>query len=419
MSTAKPNSKRRAIVLIIDGCGIGAAPDASKFGDNAQANSIANAAKKVGGLNLPNLASLGLGNITSIDGVPPAKESKGFFGKLEEKSCGKDTQTGHWELMGVVSNTAFPTYANGFPQDVLDEFIAKTGCGGVLCNKPISGTKVLEELGEQHQKTGYPIVYTSGDSVFQIACHDETVPLSTLYKWCAIARQMLQGKHRVGRVIARPFTGAPGKYVRLGGDRRDYSVPPPEKTLLDKVLEKGVGVLGIGKIEDIFDKHGLSHAKHTGSNKEGLELTLLAIKRQLPLSPIAIIDNPPEQAQFIFTNLVDTDMLYGHRRNVEGYAQALVEADEWIGQIMSAMDKEDMLVITSDHGNDPTAAGTDHTREFVPLLVYCPALEKASMERNLATRQGFSDVAATVANWFGLPWDGKGVPFVKELETVG
>ena len=299
MSTSKLNKTRRAFVVIIDGCGIGAAPDAAQFGDEQTANSIANVAKKAGGLNLPNLASLGLGNITAIEGVAPVKNAAGFFGKLEEKSCGKDTQTGHWELMGVVSKSAFPTYPDGFPQDVLDRFMAETGCKGILCNKPISGTKVMQELGEEHQKTGYPIVYTSGDSVFQIACHDETVPLKSLYRWCEIARAMLQGKHRVGRVIARPFTGVPGNYVRLVGDRRDYSVPPPEPTLLDKLLANGVGVLGIGKIEDIFNRHGLSHAKHTGGNKEGLELTLLAVKRQLPLSPIAIVDNAPDSAQFI------------------------------------------------------------------------------------------------------------------------
>jgi phosphopentomutase len=418
---SKVNSNRRAIVVIIDGCGIGAAPDVREFGDPENANSLANTAKKVGGLNLPNLARLGLGKVTQIQGVSASENSSGFFGKLQEISAGKDTQTGHWELMGLINQTAFPTYPEGFPPEVLGKFIEETGCKNILCNKPISGTDVLDQLGEEHQKTGYPIVYTSGDSVFQIACHVETVPLATLYKWCQIARNILQGAHRVGRVIARPFAGVPGKYERLGGDRRDFSVPPPGRTLLDILLSQGRGVLGIGKIEDIFDRHGLSHAVHTGSNKEGLELTLQAVQSKLPLAPIAITENAPQTAQFIFTNLVDTDMLYGHRRNVEGYAKALEEIDQWLGKIMEAMGQDDMLIITSDHGNDPTAPGTDHTREFVPVLAYVPSLNKAEnvkIQRDLGVRDGFTDVCATLAAWLEVKWEGPGKSFISELATA-
>ncbi len=410
---------RRAIVLVVDGCGIGAAPDAAAFGDSADCNTLANTARATGGLSLPNLARLGLGNIATIEGVRPADRPIGFYGKLKERSNGKDTQTGHWEMMGVISETAFPLYPDGFPPEIIERFIAETGCRGILCNKPASGTAVLEELGQEHQKTGYPIVYTSGDSVFQVACHVETVPLATQYRWCEIAREILQGKHRVGRVICRPFAGERGHYYRLGGDRRDYAVPPPAATLLDRLRAAGLGVLGVGKIEDIFVKQGISHAKHTGTNREGLELTLQSICGQLPLDPLAVDAGAPETVQFIFTNLVDTDMVFGHRRNAGGYAGALVEIDEWLGRIIEAMRDEDILVICSDHGNDPTAAGTDHTREYVPILGYSPALSGVEASRRaLGIRDGFVDVAASLAAWFGLPWTGPGVSFIPELSRV-
>lgn len=414
------HKKRRAIVVIIDGCGIGAAPDASKFGDAASVNTLANVAVHRGGLHLPSLVSLGLGNIHAISGLDPVAQPSGFFGKLEEVSAGKDTQTGHWELMGLVSTTAFPTYPDGFRKEILDKFIAETGCQGVLCNKAVSGTRVLDEFGEEHQKTGYPIVYTSGDSVFQIACHVGTHPLPTLYRWCVIARQMLQGPDLVGRVIARPFTGSPGSYKRLGGDRRDYSVSPPKPTLLEYLQENGAGVLGIGKIEDIFDRQGLTHSKHTGSNREGLELTLAAVSRSLNLKPLSIVKNAPDTAQLIFTNLVDTDMLFGHRRNADGYAQALMEVDEGLGRIVNALGREDLLVITSDHGNDPLAPGTDHTREYVPVIFYSPSLSDYTYDKkNLGVQQGFFVVGASLASWLGLKWDGPGISFIPELAKVG
>ncbi|MBX9690433.1 MAG: phosphopentomutase, partial [Candidatus Obscuribacterales bacterium] len=314
------------------------------------------------------------------------------------------TQTGHWEMMGIVSDCGFPTYPDGFPQELLDQFIRETGCKQILCNKPASGTEILEQLGEEHQRTGYPIVYTSGDSVWQLACHVDTIPLAKQYEWCQIARNMLNGKYKVGRVIARPFTGKPGAYKRLSFERRDFGVKPPEDTFLDDFLASGAGVLGIGKIEDIFDKQGLSHAQHTGSNKEGLELTLKSIDGSFDYSGKEIIKKIPDSVKLIFTNLVDTDSLYGHRRNAEGYAEALVEIDEWLGRIMDAMRKEDLLIISSDHGNDPTAPGTDHTREFVPIIAYAKALEGlAKDKRDVGIRHGFADISASLAAWFGMP----------------
>jgi len=422
-SEAGPDkSKRRAVVMVIDGCGIGAAPDYADYGDLANCNTLANTAREVGGLALPNMARLGLGSITDIKGVPgvPANQkAEGFYGKLQEESNGKDTQTGHWEMMGIVSETAFPLYPQGFPQDVIDRFVAETGCKGILCNRPASGTQILDELGEEHQKTGLPIVYTSGDSVFQIACHVDTVPLATLYKWCEIARKILDGPHRVGRVIARPFDGQPGSYKRRSGDRHDYAVPPPRETFLDYALNSGLGIFGVGKIEDIFVGNGLSHAKHTGTNVEGLELTLKALENDLDLKSMEIAKTRQDRLGLIFTNLVDTDSLYGHRRDVKGYGQALVEIDQWLGRIMKAMRPDDLLIISSDHGNDPTAPGTDHTREYVPLLAYSPALTGLPADAfNIGTRPGFADIAGSLANWLDLDWTGGGRSFLPPVALV-
>ena len=301
-----------------------------------------------------------------------------------------------------------------FPQDVIDRFIKETGCKGILCNKPASGTQILVDLGEEHQKTGLPIVYTSGDSVFQIACHVDTVPLATLYKWCEIARVILDGPHRVGRVIARPFAGAPGAYKRLSGERHDYAVPPPRQTFLDYALNSGLGIFGVGKIEDIFVGNGLSHAKHTGTNQEGLELTLKALQNDLDLKSIEMARTKQDRLGLIFTNLVDTDSLYGHRRDVKGYGQALVEIDQWLGKIMQAMRPDDLLIISSDHGNDPTAPGTDHTREFVPLLAYSPALKDLPAKSfDIGTRDGFADIAGTLSEWLNLDWTGGGTSFLQ------
>lgn len=414
MEEAK-GSARRAIVVVIDGCGCGASPDHAKFGDSAECNTMGNIARELGGINLPNMASLGLGNLTPMKGVNPVAKSRGYFGRLEEASCGKDTQTGHWEMMGIISPTSFPMYPNGFPPEVVDKFIAETGCKQILCNKPYSGTLVLDDLGEEHMRTGYPIVYTSGDSVFQIACHVDVVPLATQYKWCEIARRILDGPHRVGRVIARPFNGSPGHpkntFKRISADRRDYAVPPPAKTFLDYTLDQGIGVFGVGKIEDIFVGNGLSHAKHTGTNKEGLELTLAAITGDIDLNKIEISKQKTDRLGVIFTNLVDTDSLYGHRRDVKGYGGALEEIDQWLGKIMSSMRPDDLLIISSDHGNDPTAPGTDHTREYVPLLAYSPSLEgdeKKDVKKDVGIRAGFADIAGTMGDWLELKWQGAG-----------
>lgn len=414
-----PNSARRAIILIIDGCGIGAAPDAATFGDQPTCDSIGNTARAVGGLKLPNMQSMGLGNISEIEGVVAAGSPNGFFGKLRERSNSKDTQTGHWEMMGIVSSTPFRMYPDGFPPEIVDRFVKETGCKEILCNKPASGTEVIEKFGPEHQKTGIPIVYTSGDSVLQIACHVDTVPLSTLYKWCKTAREIMQGPHLIGRIIARPFNGTPGNYKRMSFERRDYGVKPPEPTFMDVFRDAGAGVLGIGKIEDIFDKQGLSHAVHTGTNRQGLDLTVQAIRDKFDLKSHSIIEKAPDSVQFIFTNLVDTDALYGHRRNVDGYAKALEEVDQGVGEIIESMREGDLLLISSDHGNDPTAPGTDHTREFVPLLAYSKALHgSAAAAREIGTRDGFVDMAASLGSWFGVDWRGHGVSFLPQLSKV-
>jgi phosphopentomutase len=407
---------KRAIILVVDGCGIGAAPDASAFGDPLSANTIANTAKAVGGIKLPNFQRLGLGNIAPIDGVSVEDSPRAFYGKLQELSRGKDTQTGHWEMMGIINECEFPTYPQGFPAELVDRFIKETGCKQILCNKPYSGTQLLDDYGEEHQRTGYPIVYTSGDSVWQLACHADTIALERQYQWCQIARDLLQGPHRVGRVIARPFKGEPGNYKRMSFERRDFGVKPPGETLLDELINAGAGVLGIGKIEDIFDKQGVSHAQHTGSNKEGLELTLSAIKNTFDLKGKEVYPGAPDTIPLIFTNLVDTDSLYGHRRNPQGYAEALVEIDSWLGTIIDALSKDDLLIISSDHGNDPTAPGTDHTREFVPIIAYSKALESSAISgKDVGVRHGFYDMAASLASWYGLEWTHGGRSFIPQL----
>lgn len=410
-------SERRAIVMVIDGCGVGASPDAEEFGDSNTCNTLANVARESSHkLKIPTMSALGVGHLTPLAGLEADPHARGIFGKLEECSCGKDTQTGHWEMMGVVNNQPFPMYPDGFPDEVIDAFVKETGVPGILCNKPASGTQILEELGEEHQRTGKPIVYTSGDSVFQIACHVDTIGLKDQYRMCEIARKILDGPHRVGRVIARPFAGSPGNYQRLSGDRRDYAVPPPERTLLDKLTDRDIGVFGVGKIEDIFVGQGLSHAVHTGSNKEGLEITLAAINGEYPLNDAKLKGDYSDDTRLIFTNLVDTDSLYGHRRNVEGYAGALNEIDLWLKKIVDSLKPEDLLIITSDHGNDPTAPGTDHTREYVPLLAYSPSM--ADQAEDVGVRKSFCDVAASLADWLEVPWQGRGQSFINKSKAA-
>ena len=402
-----PAKNRRAIVIVIDAWGVGAMPDATEYGDAPGANTMANIDKTVSSLSLPNLQRLGLGNLLPLSKVASVDKALGSYGKMSEFSKGKDTTTGHWEMAGIYLEQPFPTYPDGFPPDVINRFMAETGVAGILGNKPSSGTVILDELGEEHLKTGLPIVYTSADSVFQIACHigpESKVDLDTLYRWCEIAREILRGKHEVSRVIARPFTGEKaGAFKRVSGSRRDYAVSPPERSCLERVRDAGGVVLGIGKIEDIFCFQGLTHTLHTGSNAEGQEALLNVCKNQeIPdswsLNKQAISTFKHPEKQFIFVNLVETDSHYGHRRDVEGYARALEAFDQSLGHLIDSLTPDDILMITGDHGCDPTAPGSDHTREFVPILTYQSDLEGQS----LGIRESFADIGKTVLDWLDM-----------------
>jgi len=391
-------SKKRAVIIVIDSMGIGAMPDCADFGDTDKCNTLRNVCAFNNGLDLPVMEAMGLGNIQEFKGITPTSTPIGQYGTLQEKSKGKDTTTGHWEIAGLVSEKPFATFPNGFPKELIDKFISETDCGGILANIPASGTAIIEQLNEEHHKTKFPIVYTSADSVFQIAVDTDLIPLETLYGWCKIARKLLdEGNYNVARVIARPYKIIDGKPTRISKDRRDYSMEPPKDTVLDKIKKAGSNVIGIGKIEDIFSKKGITHAIHTGSNKEGLELTIKALNGSLPLNEIKypnveITDNTRE---LIFTNLVDTDMLYGHRNNAEGYGKAIEEIDDYLEQILPLISEDDLLIITADHGCDPTVEGTDHTREYVPVLYYSKGIES----KNLGLTLGFDSIAERVSNW--------------------
>ena len=390
--------KKRAIIIVIDSMGIGAMPDCEDFGDIKECNTLKNVCAFNHGLNVPNLSSLGLGNIQDFEGINKTSSPLGQYGTLEEKSKGKDTTTGHWEIAGLVSEKPFSTFPNGFPKELIDKFVAETNCGGVLANRPASGTAIIEELNEEHHRTKYPIVYTSADSVFQIAVDTDMIPLETLYKWCEIARHLLdEGGYNTARVIARPYKIIDGKPSRISKDRRDYSMKPPKATVLDKVKNAGAKVIGIGKIEDIFSKAGITHAIHTGSNKEGLELTIKAIEGNLDLDKIKYegINITDDSKEIIFTNLVDTDMLFGHRNNAEGYGKAIEEIDAYLTQILPLIGKDDLLIITADHGCDPTVPGTDHTREKVPVLYYSKGIEP----KDLGVTIGFDSIANRISDW--------------------
>jgi len=400
---------KRAVVIVIDSMGIGAMPDASKYGDLPECNTLVNVASFNKGLNLPNLEKMGLGNIDNIEGVKPNKMPTASFGKMLEVSEGKDTTTGHWEIAGLILEEPFRTYPNGFPQFLIDEFIQKTNCGGVLGNIPASGTAILETLGDEHVETGFPIVYTSADSVFQVACHVDVIPLETLHKWCEIAREMLDShssEHNVCRVIARPFEGCSGNYKRISAGRRDFSVPPQKSTILNNIVDADGSVIGIGKIEDIFVKSGVTQAIHTGTNKEGLELTLKALEHKLEGEAHLITYKEIKNADIslIFTNVVDTDMLFGHRNDAVGYGKAIEEIDSYLEKILPLITKDDLLIITADHGCDPTVPGTDHTREMVPVLVYNPELKG----HDLGIRETFADIAQTISEWLKVPYEGPG-----------
>ena len=354
----------------------------------------------MGGLHLPNLEILGIGKIESIEGISPDVNPKGFYGKMAEASAGKDTTSGHWEIAGIITDEPFPTYPDGFPDEVINAFTREIG-RGILGNKPASGTEIIKELGEEHIKTGYPIVYTSADSVFQIASCEDVIPVPELYRICEIARGILTGRHNVGRVIARPFIIQDGKYVRTER-RKDFSVLPPSSTVLDVTLEKGYEVIGIGKIGDIFAHRGLSLEIHTTSNDEGVSQTINCIKRKT--------------TGIIFTNLIDFDMKYGHRNDVEGYAQALKEFDNRLPEVMEVMGTNDILAITADHGCDPTTPSTDHSREYVPLLIYGSGL---GIPESLGIRKTFADIGATIAEALSLPYPGCGKSFLCELTVRG
>ena len=387
---------RRAIVMVIDSMGIGAMPDCRDFGDVPECNTLKNVCKFNNGLNIPNMEKMGIGNLDDLEGVKKTSSPTAQYGIMVEKSKGKDTTTGHWEIAGLVSEKPFATFPNGFPKELIDKFIEETKCGGILANIPASGTVIIEQLNDEHHATKFPIAYTSADSVYQIAVDTDLIPLETLYKWCEIARRLLdEGGYNVSRVIARPYKIIDGKPTRISKDRRDYSMVPSH-TLLNEIKDNGGKVIGIGKIEDIFSKSGITHAIHTGSNKEGLELTLKAVRNELDLDSMVYPDYKGGKDQtFIFTNLVDTDMLYGHRNDAKGYGNAIEEVDRYLTPIMESMTDEDLLIITADHGCDPTVEGTDHTREMVPLLIF----NKKMSGKDLGKIHGFDYVAQVIKDW--------------------
>lgn len=381
------------VIIVLDGIGAGELPDAGKYNDKGS-NTLGNMAKVMGGLNLPNLKSMGLGNITDIKGVDRVENPLASYGKMNEVSNGKDSTTGHWEIGGIKVEFEFPYYPEGFPRELIERFLKATGLKGVLGNKAASGTEIIKELGDEHVKTGFPIVYTSADSVFQIAAHEEVIPLERLYEICSITRhEVLTGKDSAGRVIARPFIGTPGNYTRTT-NRKDYSLDPERDTILDVLRHHGINTVAIGKINDLFNYRGINVIEKTKSNLEGVE-KIKEYSRKVTGS-------------LIFANLVDFDVYYGHRNDPEGFSRALMEFDRELPEILSRLDESDCLVITSDHGNDPTDVSTDHTREYVPLLFY----RKDKEGKNLGTRSTFSDVAQTAARFFGVENSLKGTSFL-------
>jgi phosphopentomutase len=382
-------------VIVLDGVGVGHAPDAAAYGDEG-ANCLTNTANAIGSLPLPTMGTMGIGNVTPIAGTPPVAHAIGAYGRLDEAAAGKDSTTGHWELMGVTLKRPLPTYPHGFPAELVARFEAAIG-RGVLGNKPASGTAIIEELGEEHIRTGKPIVYTSADSVFQVAAHEEVIPLDELYRMCEIARGMLTGDNALGRVIARPFVGQPGNFTRTP-HRRDFSLEPPQPTLLDNLHEAGYDVIGIGKIEDLFVMRGLSKSNHTGTNEAGMAAALGELAQPF--------------RGLLFVNLVDCDQVYGHRRNPEGYARALEVVDAWLPQMLGLLGPRDALFITGDHGTDPTFRGTDHTREAVPLLA---AGSPIAPNVDLDARGSFADLGATLAEAFGAPPLASGTSFARAI----
>jgi phosphopentomutase len=385
----------RACVIVLDAVGAGELPDAAQYGDEGS-DTLANVARAVGGLDLPNLEELGLGNVGDLEGCPPKPHAPAIAGRLVERSRGKDTTTGHWELMGIVTPVALPTYPHGFPAEVIEEFGHRTG-RGVLGNKPASGTEIIEELGEEHQRSGKWIVYTSADSVFQVAAHEETIPLEELYAACESARAMLNGKHGVGRVIARPFVGEPGSYARTP-NRHDWSLEPKQPNYLTLIRDAGVEVHGVGKISDIFAGVGIDHSHPTKSNLDGIRETERLL-REL-------------ETGFVFVNLVETDMLWGHRNDPENFHRCLQDFDRRLPDLLDALRPGDLFVLTSDHGCDPTTPSTDHSREHALLLAYVEGRNAGG-----ARHDGeFADVGASVNAWLGGKAPPRGIPGEPVLE---
>ncbi len=384
---------RRVVWIVLDSVGIGEMPDAAEYGDSGS-NTLGNIARRRP-LNLPNLSALGLGNIRSLDGIQPAACPAGAYGRCALASPGKDTTTGHWEMAGIHLEKPFPLFPHGFPREVMDELERRIG-RSTLGNRAASGAEIIQELGEEHMHTGSPIVYTSADSVFQVAAHEDVIPVWELYKICETAREILRGPYEVGRVIARPFIGSPGAFTRTA-NRHDYAVPPPRGMLLDQLEAKGVPVHSIGKIVDIFLGRGISDFDRTKSNADGMQKTLEALDGQA--------------GGLVFTNLVDFDTLYGHRNDVEGYARALEEVDDWIPQLTSRLRNGDLVIITADHGCDPTTPSTDHSREYVPLLVFGPEVRRGV---DLGLRATLADVGQTVAAVFGASIP-KGSSFLQQI----
>jgi len=386
---------KRTLIIILDSVGCGELPDAGDYGDEGS-NTLSNTAKAVGGLNLPNLEAMGLGNIEEIKGVQSRLEPKANFGKCSAVSPGKDSTTGHWELMGLQLRSEFPLFPDGFPKEVIDEFSSRTG-RGVIGNRVASGTEIIAELGEEHIDSGDLIVYTSADSVFQIAAHDGVVSLDDLYRFCLIARDILKGNKAVGRVIARPFTGSKGDFKRTEW-RKDFSLKPFGKTVLDYAIDGGTSVYAIGKIAELFSDQGITTGIHTGSNMEGIDQIISHLKSY--------------KEGIIFANLVDFDMLWGHRNNAEEYARGLCETDSRIPEITASLGRDDLLIFSADHGCDPTTESTDHSREYVPLLVYGKGIKKGI---DLGTRKTFSDVGKTIADAMSFEADVEGESFWPEI----
>jgi phosphopentomutase len=386
--------RRRAVILVLDGVGVGAAPDAEVYGD-VGSDTLGNLARARGGLDLPNLAAAGLGHVAPLPGLTPDGEPEGAWGVMRPASAGKDSTTGHWEIAGVRLDRPFPTYPHGFPADVIDAFSAATG-RAVIGNVAASGTEIVARHGEEHERTGAWIVYTSADSVFQVAAHEQVVPIAELHAACETARRQLVAPHDVSRVIARPFVGTAGAYERTA-NRRDFSLEPPEETLLDALAAAGVPRAGVGKVDDLFAGRHL-RARHTASNAEGIRGILDWLKGQ--------------QGGLLFANLVDFDTLYGHRNDAEGFERALREFDDALPAIREALREDDLLFITADHGNDPTTGSSDHARENVPLLVLGDAAHPVS----LGVRETFADLGATVAEWLNVGFRGRGQSFLSVLE---